>query len=89
MSRCLEVSYSGGRRWQLGSDFTGKTRQLWEPGLPAMAVGQVGNYRLIHRDRSGATTRQASSHRFSGVAGSDQLLAGLLIHRSKIASNPR
>ena len=43
-----------------------KVGQLWEPGLPAMAVGQVGNYRLIHRHR-----RQASSHRFSGVAGND------------------
>ena len=31
--------------------------QMWEPGLPAMAVGQEQMYSLIHRHR-----RQASSH---------------------------
>ncbi|MCF5194503.1 hypothetical protein GIW42_22020 [Pseudomonas sp. PA-6-1H] len=47
--------------------------QMWEPGLPAMAVGQEQMYSLIHRYR-----RQASSHmglcllwvrRLAGTAG--------------------
>ena len=41
MSRCLEVSYKRFRHLWLGSDATGKTGQIWEPGLPAMTVGQV------------------------------------------------
>ena len=36
--------------------------QMWEPGLPAMAVVQEQMYSLIHRYR-----RQASSHRGSPV----------------------
>ncbi|MBD8090066.1 hypothetical protein IFT48_08745 [Pseudomonas fluorescens] len=71
--------------------------QLWEPGLPAMAVGQQQMYSLIHRYR-----RQASSHmglcttgvrRLAGTVGDTgsataRCVAGTAAQRSLHRRNP-